>query len=253
MATGPKAYREELRVVRVPAGSRRTNSRKTPGYERDLLRDGGTNELLGPTESRPATEGDIPRPTGEFEPYQRTHADDEDGELATVVADALEPLIEFLVDLSIDAAGRGASRLWKWTKAHAPTRRSNEEVAEAAPIKVAGALDSATIDMTVEAQATTDIAEAPIRMGADEFRQRLLTALAAERYAADERALLARVQIDDSALPAELQAVFRAVLESPSTTLDETAVAFVIQFLAGVETVDGRFALVEKPGRPDAE
>lgn len=46
----------ELRWVRVPQGTHLSNSRATPGRERDLLREDGTNKTLGPTESIAADE-----------------------------------------------------------------------------------------------------------------------------------------------------------------------------------------------------
>ena len=43
---------EELRWVRRREGTHRSESRATRGYERDLLRDDDTKNLLGPTESQ---------------------------------------------------------------------------------------------------------------------------------------------------------------------------------------------------------
>lgn len=52
---------EELRWVRRREGTHRSESRATRGYERDLLRDDDTRNLLGPTESRPADIDEIVR------------------------------------------------------------------------------------------------------------------------------------------------------------------------------------------------
>lgn len=51
-------YDEEIRVVRVPRGSKRSKSRSTPNYERDLVRDEKGN-LRGPTESRALTDEEL--------------------------------------------------------------------------------------------------------------------------------------------------------------------------------------------------
>ncbi len=47
------------REVRIPRGTHLSKSRDSEGAERDLLREDGTNRLLGPTESRSVEEGDL--------------------------------------------------------------------------------------------------------------------------------------------------------------------------------------------------
>lgn len=46
----------QLRRVRVPKGTHFSGSKDTPGAERELLREDGTNKLLGPPESFPVDE-----------------------------------------------------------------------------------------------------------------------------------------------------------------------------------------------------
>jgi hypothetical protein len=50
-----------LRWVRIPEGTHLSKSKDIPGVERDLLREDGTNKLLGSTESFPADEDTLYR------------------------------------------------------------------------------------------------------------------------------------------------------------------------------------------------
>ena len=49
------------REVRIPKGTHLSKSKDSAGAERDLLREDGTNRLLGPTESRSVEEDDLHR------------------------------------------------------------------------------------------------------------------------------------------------------------------------------------------------
>ncbi|MDK8244639.1 hypothetical protein [Corynebacterium sp. UMB10321] len=51
-------YKDQIRIQRVPIDAVHSQSRKTPGYDSDLLRD-SDNNILGPAESRPVTQDDL--------------------------------------------------------------------------------------------------------------------------------------------------------------------------------------------------
>lgn len=56
----------QLRYVRVPKGTHLSDSRASAGVERDLLREDGTNKLLGPTESVAADSASLYASSGDY-------------------------------------------------------------------------------------------------------------------------------------------------------------------------------------------
>ncbi|MBC7594286.1 MAG: hypothetical protein H7288_10150, partial [Kineosporiaceae bacterium] len=101
-------FHEELRWERVPDGARRSRSMRTPGYERDLLRDGSGN-LLGPTESRPASIDEAlrshDRPTGRADFRQQAAEAVIDGAIT-----ALTPYVKKAVEYGVDSGVDGVMR-----------------------------------------------------------------------------------------------------------------------------------------------
>src|SRR5262245_36864311 len=96
----------QLRRVRVPKGTHFSDSKETPGAERELLREDGTNKLLGPPESFPvdqdamygvpAYEPDLPSSAGEPElsPSQQALADAIADLFETVIREAVIPVVK---------------------------------------------------------------------------------------------------------------------------------------------------------------
>jgi hypothetical protein len=85
-------------------------------------------------------------------------------------------------------------------------------------------------------------------MTGEEYRARFLAALAAERYAAEEKRRLANVNVADDALSPELRAALRTALERPASLLDDETLAVVVEFLDGSRTGDGQYLLLDDDG-----
>lgn len=65
-----------LREVRVPKGTHLSDSKETPGAERTLLREDGSNKLLGPPEARPVEDADL-LSAYPYTPYSPSEPEDE--------------------------------------------------------------------------------------------------------------------------------------------------------------------------------
>ena len=102
----------------VQEGAQRSRSTCTPGYERDLLREGGTKNLLGPTESRPADLNALRRARG-----GATARMDVRQQAADALIDVLTPYLEDAVEYGVEAAGKGVVRLARWAKRKTTERR----------------------------------------------------------------------------------------------------------------------------------
>lgn len=90
----------QTRDVLIPHGTHLANSQKTPGLQRDLLRENGTNKLLGPPESRATVKGEDSSPDFEYAP-----SDDDGSDFGGVLAGLA------LIGLTLGAvAAVGASR-----------------------------------------------------------------------------------------------------------------------------------------------
>lgn len=244
------SYDEELRWVKVPTGTHRSRSHETPGYERDLLREEGTNKLRGPTESRPADVDEIVRSRTPDAPARPSAGEEFGRQLGDAIADALHPYIEQLVDLGVDAAARGISNLWAWAKRKTAERRTATSGAAAAeePAAPAALLVTEEPEDAKEQPidgAGTGIATPAPSMSGEEFRARLLSALAAEHYAAQQKRLLASVHVQDDALPDELKSAIKKAIEGDASSLDEHDLARVVEFVGDARTPDGEYQLVK--------
>lgn len=235
---------EELRWVRRREGTHRSSSKATPGYERDLLREDGTEQLLGPTESRPADIDQIvrsrrpsafvpPSPGQEFR-YQ----------LGDIIMGALEPHLRRGADATVDAAVRGIAKLWRWAVSR-PAQRSTvaadpaegeaaDGEAAALPIADFAGLGDESSAVALEAQ----------EMTAERYKALLLSALLADQYAARARRILANVRVHDEALPIELESAIRAALSGPTAVVDDATLAQVVELLRDSAVAEGEFLLV---------
>ncbi|MEA5456732.1 hypothetical protein SPF06_18570 [Sinomonas sp. JGH33] len=238
------SHDEELRWVRRREGTHRPGSRETPGYDRDLLREDDTENLLGPTESRPADIDEIVRSHAPAVPPRPTAAQELRYQLGDAIMDALRPHIERGVDVAVDTAVLGVSKLWKWATSKSGQRKGEEgDENESQPASVPlGALHAeSTTDIVDETDA---LAVRMPSMTAEQYQAILLSALLADQYAAHLRLVLSNVRVRDDVLPAGLESAIQAALEGPVSSIDKATLASVVELLGGSRTVDGEFMLV---------
>lgn len=232
---------EELRWVRLRAGTHRSGSRATPGYDRDLLREDDSENLLGPTESRPADIDEIVRSSSSASPPRPTPLQELHYQLGYAIMEALEPYIARGVDAAVDAAVLGISRLWKWAASGPHTETAPVRKCKTQP------LTSEVAPFEPDATAVQDKPEEnsfqPQRMTAEQYKALLLSALLADQYAARARQMLSSVRVDDAALPAELEIAVRAALEGPKPAIDDATLAGAVELLRESTFSDGEFVL----------
>ena len=232
-------FHEELRWVRVPEGAQRSRSRGTPGYDRDLLRDQSRN-LLGPTESRPADRQKALRSHGRVTPPADLRQQAVDVVIDTAIA-TLTPYVQRAVEYGVDSGVDGVMRLVSWAKRSVAERKS------AAGPYAADELAAVQVDHEVPAPGS-DLKRVAQAVSGEEYRARLLAALAAEKYAAEEKRRLVNVYVADDALPPELQAALRIALERPASMLDPEILAIVVEFLDGSQTGGSQYVLLDVSG-----
>lgn len=229
-------FHEELRWQKVPNGAQRSRSTGTPGYERDLLRD-RSRTMLGPTESRPATAEEVLRSHG-----RPTAGSDFRQQAAEALVDAaitaVTPYVRRAVEYGVESGIDGVVRLVGWARRKVAERKSPADLHEG---DEAAEIVNAEIVVDDESVPGSELEEALPPITGEEYRARFLAALAAERYAAEEKRRLARVNVADDALSPELRAALRAALESPATGLDDDTLALVVEFLDGSRTSGGQY------------
>lgn len=231
-------FHEELRWERVPDGAQRSRSLGTPGYERDLLRD-RAGKLLGPTESRAANMDEVLQSRG---PTARADFRQQAAEAVIDAAiTALTPYVRRAVEYGVDSGVDGVIRLVDWARRKIAQRRPPAELAKVP--KTTEVVDAEIVED--EAPPGADLEQAIPPITGEEYRARFLAALAAERYAAEEKRRLANVNVADDALSPELQAALRAALERPASLLDDETLAVVVEFLDGSRTSGGQYLLLD--------
>lgn len=244
-------FDEELRWVKIPKGAKRSASHGTPGYERDLLRDGETNDLLGPSESRPADpnefdtghddDGDDDSHEWDFRTHDasdRQH-EQEPSQWAQLLADlivlvATDPRVEQVVRAKLSAVYDGA-------KSFLARRRTRRAPREATPAPWAHTHGSSVTPATDSETARTG----PVQpISADAYRATLAAIIAAEQFAAEHRERLARVEVVDDEIPDRLAAGLRLVLDGRSAELDDELRSDLLAFLLVDEGDGDRYRLV---------
>lgn len=217
----------ELRLVRVPKGTHRSKSRDTRGADRDLLREDGTNKLLGPTESIAADDLDEPR-TYEEPTSGQTSAKSESavaevvGEIIQNVADQIDwdVVMEQLVMPAVRRArGKVAQRFRSAIGRADPAAATTTEVAVA--------------DLPPESPATvvSTADEGGVVMTAEEYSDRVASVLAADSFAAWQRKLLSTARVEAGDLHPELQCAMTALLQGDTSSLSEAELGAVMTFL----------------------
>lgn len=227
---------EELRYVRRREGTHRSSSRETPGYERDLLREDDTENLLGPTESRPANIDDIIRSHTPAMPPRPSIAQQIAGQVAIDIMDALRPHMMHGVDVAVDTK-LGIPKLVKWAKTNAEQRRnevrnqspSADAQLDAVPAEATSDIDDETGTLEVEMPSVT----------AEQYQAALHSALEAEQYAAQMRQVLAQVTVRDGA-----ESATQTALEETTSSIDEATLRRAVERLDSSRSVDGEFMLI---------
>lgn len=237
------SHDEELRWVRRREGTHRAGSRETPGYDRDLLRENGTENLLGPTESRPANIDEIIRSHTSAMPPRPTVAQQIAGQVVSNIMDALRPHIMHGVDIAVDTK-LGVPKVVEWAKRKAEQRRievrnpspSASARLDAVPAKATSDIDDETGTLEVQMPSVT----------ADQYQAALHSALEAEQYAAQMRQVLAQVTVRESA-----ESATQTALEEPASSIDEATLRRAVERLDSNRSVDGEFMLIrnQEPGR----
>lgn len=220
----------ELRWVYVPEGTHLSNSRATPGRERDLLREDGTNKTLGPPESIAADEealvgvrSDGPNsPSGsggtELSWAQQLAV----GVIADVVnAIDWEAVFEQFVAPAIK---RQSAKVG--THVRSAVGRINRRLRS----------DTAALAPNAEPDGLYRPDNGPsLSMSSEEYRERVVSALAAEAYAAWQRGILSNARIVDDLDPALMHGV-ELVLQGKVASIDEETLVAVMEFLDGSRT-----------------
>ena len=217
---------EELRVVKRRQGMHRSRSTGTPGYERDLLRDDDSNEVRGPTESRAPTDDDLHDALG----YGPQRGDDYSRDGLSpgqqLAADVLSQVISELI-ASVDWGALARKGLGEVRKR---LRRSQRRTNDASTPQVLPARSAAVEPPGARGPTGGEVAEPELIMTSDEYRERALSALAAEAYAKRQRELLANARVEDEDLTPELAAAVQLMLEGNTESVDDLTMAAVAEF-----------------------
>ena len=223
--------------MRLPQGSHRSKSTETPGADRELLREDGTNRNLGPSESRPVNEEAL-RQRYQSEPIPRTSMQMRElspGQKA--LADAIaelggrvlrEIVVPIILDIAVPAAKTRFSEFAELRRTRA-LERAEPEVRTA----TADGVDSSSprSSKTHSDIAEVDEAGPVIEMSRSEVMTAQLQLQIAEEYAARQRWLLAHASVTEENSSEELQRIVSAVLEGRVADLSdaerETVAAYI--------------------------
>lgn len=219
--------RWEPRLVRIREGTHRSVSRDTPGADRELLREDGTNKLLGPTESIP------------FDPYE-FQVPVEEPPSETQPTWELSPETQELVEIAGRLAGE---MLWAvGVKVVQHARPVVTQKASAFGTRVRRRLqtmrrrsergDSRSRDPDTPNDVEVTDSSSEVDMSVAEFQEGCRRLLMAEQYRAQLRDLLSRARITDGDLSPELATAVDTVLEGKTMELDEASISILMAFLA---------------------
>ncbi|QNA72475.1 hypothetical protein C8250_011605 [Streptomyces sp. So13.3] len=236
-----------LRFVRIPEGTHLSGSKDSLGIERDLLREDGTNKLLGPTESFPADVGALLRDHAyktdclrnadvrELSPTQQALADAIAEALEVVVREFVVPVFREVVAPAVMRKLSGITRSLLSAIIEARGQAGTTELA--VPTATPPADSSKELDAAVE--------EPTLSMSSAEFWERLIAALVAEEFAAAQKVMISNARIEDGDLSPELKSAIKLVLEKNASLLDEE----MLEFLSGARFAEGEYLL---PGKEEA-
>lgn len=222
-------YDEEIRVVRTPRGTKRTQSRSTPDFERDLLRDEDGN-LRGPTESRALTDEDL-------ESFQGRHDDDmayqapvdsaavstvtspTDRYLQAFAAGAVEGMFNALIPHIERGVNKGAKKVKSEGKRLFSSLRKERK---AKPNSIKGS-------HSTESNEQQETLTALIAMSPEEYGYHFALKTIAEQVSMQQEAFLARADISEEGR-SHVEVEFSAFIKGNSLSIDER---LLIQILEG--------------------
>lgn len=234
-------YRYEHRIVRRPTDSHRSSSHKSRGAESDLLRQNGTNRLMGPTESysiEEATRLGIcpPHSAGPEGPAGRTLTTGQ-----TVLAQVLSDVaVAVTVQFVLPAVERGVRRIAGRTRSAKACDAPRRGAEVAVPRPDESGVSQSRLSPAWQAS--------PITMTNLEYQEQLRNLIRAEDFVLRCRAHLANVRIVDGVVPEELQQVFARLIENGACALDDVELAAVIRFF---DKIHPEFSKPEAHGTPE--
>ncbi|QYG93452.1 hypothetical protein HC251_14160 [Iamia sp. SCSIO 61187] len=199
----------ELRFVRVPRGTHLSKSSETPGVERDLLREDGSNKLLGPPESRAAGFDDSQRARSyDPGPYGYDEGRDElTPEQRRQVEELGEAIGQYLVAVVFPWVGTKLREAW------GHRRRWRRRKAASASADAEQVIELAVSQPSASAEKRTPPSSDRARMSIAEYEERVLVVLAAEDWLTEQRRLLASAVVTGDELPPEVETATRLALE----------------------------------------
>ncbi|WP_405472626.1 hypothetical protein [Paenarthrobacter ilicis] len=213
----------------------------TPGAERNLLYEDGTNKLRGPAESFPVDENTLREMLG---PVRRKGVNERGVSPAqAAIVDAVldigeafgkEVLIPYFVEEVKPAI---VNRLKKVGDGIRSRSKRASEFADSSSSVVA---KEAMLEEACDAEIAT------FSMAADEYRERLLMALAAEVCAAEERKILSNITIHDGHITPDLRRAIRLVLHEDAENVEQAARDAVTLFLLESRNFDDEYVLIKR-------
>jgi hypothetical protein len=246
----------ELRLVRKQPNTHRSKSKSTDGLERELLREDGTNRIVGPTESRAVDDdfvygypsgGDDPTKSDAAKGSSLSDALVEIGGTigGTIIVTALLPrVIGWSRTALTSASSKVRQRFNPSFQQHqaapelegAPLAASPFEPPSPAPPIVLGPQERSTVETRVPAAAmplaAPTAATPPLRMSSDEYREWVVEAMKADVYAKRLRQMLSNVVIVDGETPAAIERAIKLMLEGRASSLrsdeQEAVMAYLI-------------------------
>lgn len=241
------------REVRIPKGTHLSDSRNTPGAERNLLREDGTNRLLGPTESREvksdvfASSSRTPgagSPNYEYDSRGHILGQEKLSPSQQAIVDALFELLAQTIREFVIPAAREHIFPWAVQKVGELVERIR-----VTSIKVVERAAKPSITVQPPKNTTQDAngpdaaaTRAQVRMSQAELIKGMNEVLQAEKFLTERKKLLADALREGKDLPAELIRVIEQV-GGDTPTLDEGAFGVLADFSSRTEAGGARFAI----------
>ncbi|TYL51178.1 hypothetical protein [Agromyces mariniharenae] len=227
-------YVEEIRLVRRKKDTYRSNSSKSDAFESDLLRNKGTRNVAGPTESRPIDEAELRRryqgdpaygPQREPSPAQQALAD-AIIELSTVLI--REFVVPVVREVALPAAKAKLSEFAERRRFNALVRAEIRARALAANVVEVEVVEETEPGSTA---ADVEVAAPGIAVTRSDLLLAQLQLKLAEDFVAQQRWLLAHAEVTDEDLSPELKQSVSLMLEGRADQLDDGQREAVAVFL----------------------
>lgn len=237
-------------MVRRPKDAHRSKSKATPGYDRDLLRD--DEDLLGPSESRPATQEDVDEHFGTqrwepSEPYEPPESFAE-AMAKALVQGVMDGLVEIVRSPEVQAA---VIEAWRERKAKRLERREGRRQKRAV-FQVTSSEQQADSGATDEPRNAVEVTLPPSEgVSAEHYAELLRMRLMAQAVLERTESRLCAVHVEDrDRLAPELREAYRAALESDLRDLDPNTLE-LLGFTPDGMTSEGVTKLVGRGQPPE--